>query len=179
VALNAVVQEAVELLAYALRIDNIEVALQLGPELPTLGANPHQVHQVVVNLITNAHQALREVPPPRRLTLTTRDDPARRRVVLEVVDTGPGIPRELQERIFEPFFTTKPPGIGTGLGLPLCRGIIEGHGGTIHITCRANQAEARCFWSNYRSRPSPARCRHPRHGSAACQGAGAYDFGRG
>ena len=133
VALNTVVQDAVELLAYALRVDNIEVALQLAPELPTLGADPHQMHQVVVNLLTNAHQALRETPPPRCLTLTTGVDRRRTRVYLEVADSGPGIRPELQERIFEPFFTTKPPGVGTGLGLSLCRGIIEGHGGTISV----------------------------------------------
>jgi CheY-like chemotaxis protein len=50
-----------------------------------------------------------------------------------VGDTGPGIPPELQDRIFEPFFTTKAPGVGTGLGLPFCRGIIEGHGGSISV----------------------------------------------
>jgi two-component system NtrC family sensor kinase len=66
----------------------------------------------------------------------TRADAARRQVVLQVVDTGPGIPLALQQRIFEPFFTTKPVGIGTGLGLSLCRGIIEGHGGSLSVHSR-------------------------------------------
>jgi two-component system NtrC family sensor kinase len=139
VALNTVVREAVELLAYGLRVDNIEVTLDLASKLPAVGGDAHQLHQVVANLITNAHQALREVPSPRRLTLTTHDDPTHHRVVLVVADTGPGIPLQLQERIFEPFFTTKPPGIGTGLGLPLCRGIIEGHGGTIQVQSQPGQ----------------------------------------
>ena len=102
-------------------------------------ADPHQLHQVIVNLVTNAHHALREVPGPRRLTLTTRYDPMGLRVVLEVADTGPGIPPTLQARLFEPFFTTKPPGVGTGLGLPLCRGIIEEHGGRICVESQPGQ----------------------------------------
>jgi CheY-like chemotaxis protein len=139
VALNTVVEEALALLAYALRIDDIAVEQQLAADLPPLWADPHQLYQVVVNLITNAHQALRESPPPRRLTLTTRYDPAQRLVCLEVGDTGPGILAELQERIFEPFFTTKPPGVGTGLGLPFCKGIIEGHGGSISVESAPGQ----------------------------------------
>jgi CheY-like chemotaxis protein len=101
--------------------------------------DPHQLHQVAINLVTNAHQALREVPLPRRLTFTICTDLARAHIVLEVADTGPGIRPELQGRIFEPFFTTKPAGVGTGLGLPLCRGIIEGHGGTIHVRSQLGQ----------------------------------------
>jgi PAS domain S-box-containing protein len=139
VELNAVVKAAVELLTYTLQVDTIEVGLELADDLPRLAADPHQLHQVVLNLITNAHQALRETPPPRRLTFNTRYDPARKRVCLEVADTGPGIPPALQARIFEPFFTTKPPGVGTGLGLPLCRGIIEGHGGTISMQSQPGQ----------------------------------------
>jgi CheY-like chemotaxis protein len=139
VALNTVVAEALALLAYALRIDDITVEQRLAADLPPLWADPHQLHQVVVNLITNAHQALRESPPPRRLTLTTAYDPEQRLVTLEVADTGPGIAPELRERIFEPFFTTKAPGVGTGLGLSFCKGIIEGHGGSISVDSTPGQ----------------------------------------
>lgn len=139
VSLNNVVQEAVELLAYLLRVDNVKVALDLAPDLPRLWADPHQLHQIVVNLVTNAHHAMRATPPPRRLTLATRFDPAGRRVSLAVADTGPGIPPEIQSRIFEPFFTTRPPGEGTGLGLSLCLGVIESHGGEIRVESQPGQ----------------------------------------
>jgi two-component system NtrC family sensor kinase len=133
VELNALVKETLELLAYPLQVDNIEALLLLADNLPTLWADPHQLRQVVLNLVTNAHHALRETLPPRRLTLTTRADAVQCRVALEVTDTGPGIPPELHSRIFEPFFTTKPTGMGTGLGLSLCRGIVEEHGGVIRV----------------------------------------------
>src|SRR5206468_6906019 len=89
--------------------------------------------QVVVNLLTNAHQALRETPPPHQIILTTQYNAAQKVVRLEVRDTGPGIPPALQARIFEPFFTTKPAGVGTGLGLSLCQSIIAGHEGTLRV----------------------------------------------
>ena len=133
VGLNAVVEGAMELLTYTLRVDDVDIELRLDDNLPLLWADPHQLHQVVVNLVTNAHQALRETAPPRRLTLATRSDSTRTRVFLEVADTGPGVAMELQERIFEPFFTTKAPGVGTGLGLPFCQGIVEGHAGRIRL----------------------------------------------
>jgi CheY-like chemotaxis protein len=90
----------------------------------------------VVNLVANAHQAMRELPLPRQLTLATGLDEGGSLVWLEVRDTGPGIAPELQMRIFEPFFTTKPPGVGTGLGLSLCQGIVETHGGKIRVVAR-------------------------------------------
>ena len=133
VRLHDVVQGAVELLAYELRMDNIEVAVDLPDNLPTLSADPHQLHQVLVNLITNAHQAMRHGPQPRWISFTAHHDASRGRVRLEVTDTGPGIAQALQAKIFEPFFTTKPTGEGTGLGLALCRSTIEEHGGTIEL----------------------------------------------
>jgi PAS domain S-box-containing protein len=139
VHLNQVVKEAIELLAYPLRVDGVEVHLELADDLPVLWADPNQLHQVVVNLVSNAQYALRDSPPPRRVAMSTHDDSVRSRVYLTVADTGPGIPPELQARIFEPFFTTKPSGQGTGLGLPLCRGIIEGHGGTIRVESAPGQ----------------------------------------
>jgi PAS domain S-box-containing protein len=133
VHLNQVVKEAMELLSYPLKVDGVEVCLELADDLPVLWADSDQLHQVVVNLVSNAHQALRERLPPRRVAMSTYYNSVRSRVCLVVADTGSGIPPELQARIFEPFFTTKPAGQGTGLGLPLCRGIIEGHGAMIQV----------------------------------------------
>src|SRR5881396_4163009 len=133
VRVNSVIREAVELLAYELRTSGIEVVFDLDEDLPVLWADAHRLHQVLVNLIVNAQHAMREVPSPRRLTLATRFDRERGHVRLEVSDTGPGIPREIQPRIFEPFFTTKPSGQGTGLGLSLCKGIVQEHDGAITV----------------------------------------------
>jgi signal transduction histidine kinase len=129
--LNDLVQGAVELLAYELRTDGVEVVLELADDVPVLWADPHQLHQVLVNLIANAHQAMRRHQQPRQLLLATRHQPDRARVQLEVADTGPGIPPDVLAKIFEAFFTTKPAGEGTGLGLSLCQSIIEEHGGAI------------------------------------------------
>ena len=139
VDLNAIIAEALTLLSYTLQVDNVDVNQDLADDLPPLWADRHQLHQVLINLITNAHQALRDMPPPRRLALTTRYDSTLSQVSLEVADTGPGVPTAIQERIFEPFFTTKPPGVGTGLGLPFCRGIVEGHGGSISVESQLGQ----------------------------------------
>lgn len=140
--LNAIIAEAMTLLAYTLQVDNVDVDQVLAANLPHLWADRHQLHQVLINLITNAHQALRDMPPPRRLALTTRYDPTLSQVILEVADSGPGIPTEIQERIFEPFFTTKPPDVGTGLGLPFCKGIVEGHGGSISVDSQVGRGAA-------------------------------------
>jgi len=144
VDLNALLTETMELLAPSLHVDTISVDLCLAAELPRLWADPHQLQQVVVNLITNAQQALRDVVAPRQLRLTTGVDAAQRRMTLEVTDTGLGMSPDVQARIFEPFFTTKPPGIGTGLGLPLCQSIIEDHGGTLRCTSQVGQGTT--FW---------------------------------
>jgi PAS domain S-box-containing protein len=154
VALNAVVETAMKLLAYPLQVDGITVEQHLAEDLPVLWADPHQLQQVVVNLVTNAHQALRETAGPRRLMLTTLQDLAQQRVLLEVADTGPGIPPAVRERIFEPFFTTKPPGVGTGLGLPLCLGIVKGHDGTISVDSAAGHGTV--FRVELPLRPVPA-----------------------
>ncbi len=165
VVLNQVVEQAVELLAYPLRVDTVKVRMDLDPDLPVLWADPHQLHQVVVNLISNAHQAMRDTPPPRALTLVTRFDPATGRVVLAVADTGPGIPPHIRTRIFEPFFTTKPPGQGTGLGLSLCQGIIEGHGGAIRV--ESQPGEGATFVIELLVSPPPAAAPEARAEEAA------------
>jgi two-component system NtrC family sensor kinase len=133
VSLNHLLRDVVELLAFELRIANIEVSFDLQKDLPLVWADAHQLRQVVVNLVTNARQAVQDASPPRRLRLRTRYDAPNQRVRIEVADSGPGVPGEIRARVFDPFFTTKPDGEGTGLGLALARGIVEGHGGAIRI----------------------------------------------
>jgi signal transduction histidine kinase len=133
VSLNDLLREAVELLSFELRIASIEIVYDLERDLPLVWADGHQLRQVIVNLVTNARQAVQDSAPPRQLRLATRYDERHSSVGIEVADSGPGIPAEVRARVFEPFFTTKPDGEGTGLGLALVRGIVEGHGGSIEI----------------------------------------------
>jgi CheY-like chemotaxis protein len=130
VSLNQIIADTVELLAYGLRVDNIDLQLELSEPAPLVFADPHQLQQVIINLVTNAHDALRARASSR---LTIRSELHGERAVFEVEDTGEGIPADIRARIFEPFFTTKPVGKGTGLGLALCHGIITSHGGAIAV----------------------------------------------
>ncbi len=131
VDLNTLIGSALELTDYGLRANDIQVTRDLDPQLPLLQADPDQFNQLLLNLIVNAQQALMTRPVPRRLTLTTRCTGDPPMIELTVTDNGPGIPAEIRSRIFEPFFTTKPVGMGTGVGLSLCHGIVSAHDGEI------------------------------------------------
>ena len=106
----------------------LDVAIDDG--LATVRANERAIETVLVNLLINAADA---APPGGIVSLRIVGIPEEQAVQLTVTDTGPGVPRELRERIFEPFFTTKPEGRGTGLGLTVCRTIIERHGGRVDV----------------------------------------------
>ncbi len=131
VQLNQLVRDTVELMAYGLRSSDISVRLDLDPSLPVLAADGDQLGQVLVNLIVNAQQAMHGQVARRLLCISTRTGADGRSVELDVADSGPGIPAEIIQRMFEPFFTTKAPGSGTGLGMSVCRSIVEAHQGTI------------------------------------------------
>jgi PAS domain S-box-containing protein len=133
VVLNDLVRSALELTAYGLRSTGTRVELDLDPGLPPLPADGDQLHQVLTNLIINAKQAMQAVERERRLTLRSRVDPNAGQAIIEVEDTGPGVPAEARERIFDPFYTTKPQGVGTGIGLSVCRRIVTAHGGSIEL----------------------------------------------
>jgi nitrogen fixation negative regulator NifL len=156
VDVNALVREVVELLAYQLRMDNVTVTLDLSDRVPSLWADPHQLRQVLVNLITNAHHAVRETPADRHVDVSTRFDADKLMLQLEVRDSGRGISREVEARIFEPFFTTKPLGQGTGLGLPICKGIVESHGGLLEVEGRPGTGALFRIWVPQGSEPQGA-----------------------
>jgi two-component system NtrC family sensor kinase len=129
VQLNDLVKEIVALCAQRARYSNIRIGTNLMPDLPTIYASPSEMQQVLLNLINNAVDAMEKSGGD--IDITTRVDGAH--VVLDVGDTGPGIPRENLAKIFDPFFTTKPVGKGTGLGLSICYGIIRKIGGEISV----------------------------------------------
>lgn len=132
VAASEVLDGALELAAYGLRTAGVTVNRVYEPDLPPIWADSDQLHQVVMNLLVNAQQALQEVAGERRLTVYARRG-GPDFVVLEVADSGAGIPAEVARRIFEPFYTTKPLGAGTGIGLSFSRGVVEAHGGTLTL----------------------------------------------
>jgi two-component system NtrC family sensor kinase len=127
--LNALVQAAVELLEGTCRREGIALEAELAGDLPVTFADPHQLQQLVVNLATNARQAMASAGRRGRVRLSTRRDGGW--LELRVSDEGPGIRPEVLPRIFDPFFTTKAPGEGTGLGLSLCHSVVMAHGGDI------------------------------------------------
>jgi two-component system NtrC family sensor kinase len=104
---------------------------ELAPALAPVLADPDQIQQVLLNLLTNAEHAIREMDRPGRIRVASRLRDGRVRV--EVQDDGAGIAPENLKRIFVPFFTTKDIGRGTGLGLSICYGIVQDHGGTIEV----------------------------------------------
>jgi two-component system NtrC family sensor kinase len=136
VALNQVVSRTVELQRFTLAANRIRVELDLDPVLPFLQGDSGQLQQVLMNLMSNARQAMEEKGQGGTIQVRTRRI-AENRVLLEVSDDGPGIPPAIHARIFDPFFTTKPAGIGTGLGLAIVLGIVQEHGGQVRATSPA------------------------------------------
>jgi two-component system NtrC family sensor kinase len=130
-SVQALAEAALELLAYSMRTSGVSVEQSIATDLPALTCDPDQIVQVLTNLLTNARQALEEQPQPRRVLLTARMDGEWAHI--EVADNGPGIADVIRSRVFDPFFTTKPVGAGTGVGLAVSRGIVEGHGGSLSL----------------------------------------------
>jgi len=130
IALRAVIERALSLVQEQLRLHQIEVTLDLGPQEPVIVGNAIQLEQVFINLLTNARDALVEAP---RKAIRISASLGRDAVEIAFVDSGHGIPSALERRIFDPFFTTKEVGKGTGLGLSITYGIVKDHGGTISV----------------------------------------------
>jgi two-component system, NtrC family, sensor kinase len=142
VDLNEVIGTVLQLFGHQVGRDNLEVRRRLDPDLPRVLGRPQALQQVFLNLIFNAHHAMKDKPGSGVLTVSTRRQGDR--VVAEVQDDGPGIPAQNLKRIFDPFFTTKEVGKGTGLGLSIAFDAVERHGGTLSVRSRAGEGATFC-----------------------------------
>jgi signal transduction histidine kinase len=131
VPINQVVEDALFLVRYHDRFKRIRLERVFTDDLPPVDANSEQLIQAFLDLMLNAIDAM---DGRGTLTVRTRANPDRAdEVLVEISDTGMGIPREDIAKIFEPFFTTKTPGQGTGLGLSITYAIVQHHGGRILV----------------------------------------------
>jgi len=137
VNMNAVIDEALQVLYNQYKTMDVVIEKQYDPDLPALQGNFSNLGQVLINIINNALQAL---PEGRgTLTLSTARDSKTESIVVTCRDTGVGIPPQTLKDIFKPFFTTKEVGKGTGLGLYISHEIVHKHGGEIHVNSEAGK----------------------------------------
>ncbi len=149
VLLQSLVKEALQLLRASIP-STIEIRESVDPNCDAISANPTQMHQILMNLCTNAYYAMRDQGGILVISLAEMDItpdnyianldlPTGKYLRLEVSDTGTGIEKDKQERIFEPYFTTKPMDDGTGLGLSVVHGIVTSHSGHITVYSEPDQ----------------------------------------
>lgn len=141
ISINEAITKSLDLQSYRMKVNNIELLLELDPELPKTMADFYQMQQVFVNIVNNAEQAMTEAYMKGKLCVGTKK--VGEIIQITFTDNGPGIPEENLKRIFDPFFTTKEVGKGTGLGLSICYGIIQQHNG--HIYARSKFGEGSTF----------------------------------
>ena len=136
ISLRHVIERALSLMQEQLRLREIEVTVEQGPDEPMIMGNSIQLEQAFINLLTNARDAVADTP---RKAIRISGSVGPEAVEVMLADTGHGIPPEFEARIFDPFFTTKDVGKGTGLGLSITYGIIKDHGGTISVVSRVGE----------------------------------------
>jgi CheY-like chemotaxis protein len=132
---NGVVARTVRMRQYQFSEASVVVDTDLAEDLPSVMGDARQLQQVCLNLLTNSVQAMSPLGGKLRVRTFSADGA----VVLEVSDSGSGIPAHVRAHIFEPFFTTKQEGEGTGLGLSVSYGIVTAHRGTIEVTETSSQ----------------------------------------
>ncbi|MGB8427484.1 MAG: ATP-binding protein, partial [Desulfobacterales bacterium] len=131
--LNALIEEMVRLSGQRAKFGNVSIETDLKADLPLIYASEIELQQVFLNLINNALDAMEKTGGTLTITTRIEDESEFHGVVVDIADTGPGIPKANLAKIFDPFFTTKPVGKGTGLGLSICFGIINKMGGEISV----------------------------------------------
>ncbi|GAB4342081.1 MAG: hypothetical protein Kow0099_19310 [Candidatus Abyssubacteria bacterium] len=163
--LNAVIQSVINLREYQLNADGIRFVTRLDDQPLHVVGDFHQLQQLLLNLVNNAHQAITNAKQGTTVEIRTARDPAARIATFSVTDDGPGIPPNVLPRIFDPFFTTREVGQGTGLGLSVAYGIARDHGG--HISAESSPGKGAAFLvelplaksecSTVKAKPAPER----------------------
>lgn len=135
--INEIIHQTMDLKAYQLKIDNIDVTMDLDERLPYTMVDPYMMQQVFLNIINNSHLAMKDKGGQGKLTIKSGQHEGTIRI--SFTDTGIGIPEGNLQKIFEPFFTTREVGKGTGLGLSVSYGLIKEHGGEIYAVSRPGE----------------------------------------
>ena len=128
--INSTIEEVLKLSSITIRKSGISIRKNLAPELPRCYADAHLMEVVLVNLISNAAEAMKQVPGEKMLEISA--SAGEDSLFITIADSGPGIPPNLRTQIFDPFYTTK--GGGTGIGLSICSRIITDHGGSLQVS---------------------------------------------
>jgi len=144
VNVNNPIRDVFKLIGYKLKSEQIEVSLTLQPDLPFIMAEHNRLEQVFLNLVQNAIDSIKEKKNAaakeyykKKLSISTFS--VRGKVIIEVSDTGTGIPEKNIRKIFEPFFTTKAPGKGTGMGIGISDRIIRDYDGEMTVDSREGE----------------------------------------
>jgi signal transduction histidine kinase len=155
--INGPVEEAINLSAVSLRKRNVKIEKNLAENLPLCYLDAQLIEQVMLNLITNAAEAMRDKPEPKIIAVTSTV--VKDQIQVSVSDTGPGVPPESREIIFDPFYTTK--NGSSGIGLSLSHRIIADHGGSLTASAgKLGGAEFRIEIPIHRKRPIDSREAH-------------------
>ncbi len=128
--INQPIKEAISLSSVTLRKTGIAIDLLLAPDLPPCEVDPSLTGQMILNLITNASEAMKNMDGPKRIEIASSVEKGH--VIVTISDSGPGVPFHLRKRIFDPFFTTKEG--NTGIGLSLSHRVVQDHGGTLAVS---------------------------------------------
>jgi two-component system NtrC family sensor kinase len=140
--INTVVHDVIELMQVRAQEEQVELCWTPAADMPDMVFDPEGIHRAVLNVVTNAIDAVAQTDPPRRVLVQTRHLADRDVVQIEIRDTGPGIAADQMDKLFSPFISTKK-SRGTGLGLPVSQKILTEHGGK--ITVESPPGQGACF----------------------------------
>ena len=135
--INEIVQQTLLLLEHQFSTwANITISKELGDNLPDVDCDINKITQVLINLLTNARDAM---PDGGQIEIKTHSDAENQNIIISVSDNGEGIPDDIKTKVFDPFFTTKPVGSGTGLGLSISQSILRAHGGRLELVSSSKE----------------------------------------